>query len=45
MDMQRNITKRTRWLVFVQESVINQRRRNTLILSAWTAATTVFSGK
>lgn len=45
MDMQRNTLKRPRSLVFVKRSVRNRRKRNTIILSAWTAATTAYSGK
>lgn len=41
---QRNIMKRTRWQDFARKNVRNQRRRDNLILSAWTAATTVCSG-
>lgn len=41
---QRNITKRTRWRDFARKGVRKQRRRDTPIVSVWTAATTVCSG-
>lgn len=45
MGMQRNTLKRAKSLVLVKRRVRNRRKRNPIILSAWTAATTVYSGE
>lgn len=45
MVMQRNTLKRATASVFVTKRVKSKRRTKPLILSAWTAATTVYFGE
>lgn len=45
MDMQRNTLKRAKSLALVKRRVRNRRKRNAIILSAWTAATSVYFGE
>lgn len=45
MDMQRNTLKTAKSLAVVKRRVRNRKKRNLIILSAWTAATTAYFGK